>query len=195
MGKGDDNVVSITAGGRTVRTTSDRIGSDPAVRRIVEAGVKAALGDEEPEGYMLAEGVGAVAQEVIDSDPRFAHINGLRVGWALLWGKQPEGKGGIHLLARAVKAPALWAQLGEYDVVVWANEMAWRRLSSAGRHALLAHELCHIGLTDKGTVTLLDHDIEEFAWVARRYGQWHSGLEYFAEQMGLGLAEPKGGEG
>lgn len=175
----EDPEVTIEAGGRKVHTT---------LAGLQRAG-KLAMGDEAPEGYVLSDEVASIAHVVINENPRFRHIEDFRVGYALRWGVEPEGRGGMHVLAKAVKAPELWATLGEFDAVLWANEMAWRHLTAGQRAALVAHELCHIGMTDKGALTMLEHDIEEFAWVARRYGQWHSGLEHFAEQLGLGLAE------
>lgn len=147
---------------------------------------------EEVPTYVVSEEVEAVALRLIHEHPRFAHLDpraggGHRLGFLLLHGKKPEGKGGLHVLAKAVKAPGLWADVGEYDAVVWANQKVWVQLTEQQRSALIAHELCHLGETSKGKLDMLDHDIEEFAWVARKYGQWHQGLEAFAEQLGLGM--------
>lgn len=173
--------VTIRAGDREVHTT---------LEGLQRAGQRAlGIGASEPEGHQLSDEVRTIALAVIGSDPRFAHVSRFRMGYALVWGKEPEGRGGIHVLAKAQKAPALWADLGEYDAVIVANEKAWRHLTTGQRTALVAHELCHIGENNDGRLTMLEHDIEEFAWIARRYGQWHSGLEHFAEQLGLGLSE------
>lgn len=172
----------------------EQAATNPEVREAIAGVVRQAqgplqLGDPQPEGYQLSDEVREVAQRIIASDTRFEACETIAIGYALLWGKAPEGQGGIHLLARAVKAPALWRDLGIFEVVVWANQQAWERLSAKAREALIAHELNHIGgRTEAGNVFLLEHDIEEFAWVVRQYGQWHSGLEHFAEQLGLGLA-------
>ena len=143
---------------------------------------------KEAEGYTLSPDVANVAGRVIAAEPRFDHIPDYRMGYFLQVGKKPEGKGGLHVLAKAVKAPTLWRDAGEYDAVVWANQMAWEHLTERQRDALITHELCHIGQrNEQGNLVMLEHDIEEFAWVVRTYGQWHSGLEFFAEQLGLGL--------
>jgi putative metallopeptidase len=177
----DDPEVTIEAGGRKVHTTLG--GLERAAQRLE-------LGDSEPEGHQLSDEVADVANRVINSDARFSHIPGenIRMAYVLVWGKEPEGRGGIHVLAKAVKAPPLWRDLGDYDVAIVANQKVWARLPERAREALVAHELNHVGgRNDSGTVVLLEHDIEEFAWVVRKYGQWHSGLEHFAEQLGLGL--------
>jgi hypothetical protein len=146
----------------------------------------------EQTSYVLSDEVGGIALGLIREHPRFAHLDpkrnpAHRIGFALQMGKKPEGRGGIHVLAKAVKAPALWQHLSEFDAVVWANGMAWALLTEGQRSALIAHELCHLGENDKGGIEMLEHDVEEFAWVARKFGQWHPGLEQFAEQLGLNL--------
>jgi hypothetical protein len=150
---------------------------------------------KESTSYQLSGEVEAVALRLIREHARFAHLDprrepSHRVGFALQVGKKPEGKGGLHVLAKAVKAPELWRFLGEYDAVVWANQQAWVLLSEEQRSALIAHELCHLGENEKGGIEMLEHDVEEFAWVARQYGQWHPGLEQFAEQLALRLPKP-----
>jgi hypothetical protein len=178
--------ITIEAGGRKVHTTMEE---------LERAGRRLAFGEVGPEqeGYVLSDEVGNVARHLIRTEPRYSHIADMEVGYALQVGKKPEGKGGLHVLARAVKAPTLWASLGEWEVVVWANKLAWDHLSERQREALVAHELSHIGPRgESGKIAMLEHDIEEFAWVVRQYGQWHSGLEHFAEQLGLGLQQQRG---
>lgn len=152
---------------------------------------------QEQTSYVVSEEVAGIAMRLIREHPRFAHLDPVRnpahrVGFALQLGKKPEGRGGIHVLAKAVKAPALWQWLSEFDAVVWANGMAWVLLSEGQREALIAHELCHLGENEKGGIEMLEHDVEEFAWVARKFGQWHPGLEQFAEQLGLNLKAEEG---
>lgn len=158
--------------------------------RLVQGGQPPELGQEPPqaEGYVLSGEVATIVRRLVEGEDRFAHLEDMAVGCAMQVGKKPEGRGGLHLLARAIKAPALWRDLGEFEVVLWVNAMAWEHLSERQREALVAHELNHVGQrNEQGNVVMLEHDIEEFAWVARTYGQWHSGLEHFAEQLGLGL--------
>jgi len=197
-GDEDTTITMRTADGREATIGGHTM--EEALRRLREAGrgslgerrraAKAGLGEATmPEGYLLSEEVQAIAERVIESDPRFDVCTGIAMGYALLWDQDPAAKGGLHAIAKAVKAPPMWRDLGQYEVVIFAVEKAWRHLSERQREALLAHELSHVGgRNEAGNVVLLDHDIEEFAWVVGKYGQWHSGLEHFAEQLGLGLA-------
>lgn len=149
----------------------------------------------EREGYVPSAEVGKVGEMLIRRETRFSELADIRIGFALQVGKKPEGKGGMHVFARAVKAPTLWRDLGDFEVVVWANQLAWEHLTERQREALIAHELNHVGgRNEQGNVVMLEHDIEEFAWVVREYGQWHSGLEFFAEQLGLGLTRQQRGD-
>lgn len=146
------------------------------------------LGDQQPEGYVPSEDVAVIARRVIGSDPRFEVCTDIRIGYALLWGEDPGAHGGIHALAKCVKAPRLWRDLGDFEVVIFAVEKAWRHLSERQREALIAHELNHVGgRGESGSVFLLEHDVEEFSWVVGHYGQWHGGLEHFAQQLNLGI--------
>lgn len=167
---------------RKMRKAVDRVVKDMRPPEFGQAEVKPS------EGYELSDEVKAIIVRLVEREARFGHIADYRLAGVLQVGKKPEGKGGLHVLAKAVKAPTLWRDLGQYDVVVWANQMAWQRLSERQREALIAHELSHIGTPNEaGQVVMWEHDIEEFGWVVRTYGQWHSGLEFFAEQLGLGL--------
>lgn len=187
--QGDSTTVEVSLGDRVLTLTHDaleRAAKGSIGQRRQQA--QLALGDTMPEGYLLSDEVAAVARRVIDSDPRFAVCNAISIGYALQWGEDPASKGGLHALAKCQKAPPLWRDLGVFEVVVWAVEKAWRHLGERQREALIAHELSHIaGRNDAGNVVLADHDIEEFAYVVGKYGQWHPGLEHFAEQLGLGL--------
>lgn len=159
---------------------------NPDIEAAVQGVVKSAMGGAaQLEGYTLSDEVAKVAAGLIEQHMRFEQLADQRIGYAMLHGKKPEGKGGIHVLAKAVKAPALWRDLGRYDAVIWCNGMAWAVLPDRAREALVAHELCHLGVNEKGALDIYDHDIEEFGWVVRNYGQWHTGLEQFSQQLAL----------
>lgn len=185
---------SATIAGRTMEEALERL-RQAGSGNLGEQRMKARQGLGEataPEGYLLSDEVKAIAERVIASDPRFSICTGIVIGYALQWDQDPAAKGGLHAIAKCVKAPPMWRDLGLYEVVIFAVERAWKHLSERSREALLAHELSHVGgRNDVGNVVLLDHDIEEFAWVVGRYGQWHPGLEHFAEQLGLGLEGAK----
>jgi predicted metallopeptidase len=69
--------------------------------------------------------------------------------------------------------------LEDIDIVMILNGDKWKDLSTMQREALIAHELCHVEIADKG-YGLVPHDVEEFARVVKRYGLWKNDLQ----QMG-----------
>lgn len=192
----DERVTITGPDGRTVELGASL---DEAIRRMESSrpsigerrlsGKRALMGDSVlPDGFLLSDEVRTVAQRVIESDPRFAITTGIAMGYALQHDQDPAAKGGLHAIAKCVKAPPMWRDLGQFEVIIFAVERAWKHLGERQREALMAHELSHVGgRNDSGAVVLLEHDVEEFAWVVGRYGQWHPGLEHFAEQLGLGL--------
>ena len=121
----------------------------------------------------------AIAESLIVRHERFASVaNDLRIGYRLRLG-EPSGKG-EGMMAACVKAPAIWRDETELDIVIWAWEAVWTVLEPRQREALTAHELCHIGRTPKGGIDLRKHDLEEFAWIARQYGRWDDAIAHFA---------------
>lgn len=59
----------------------------------------------------------------------------------------------------------------------------WKHLDDNQREALVDHELCHFGLSfnDEGErkLSIIPHDVEEFASVVRRHGLWRVDVEQF----------------
>ena len=56
----------------------------------------------------------------------------------------------------------------------------WDEATPAARRALVDHELCHFDVDEDGVLSLLAHDVEEFAAVVARHGIWSPDLEAFA---------------
>lgn len=53
----------------------------------------------------------------------------------------------------------------------------WDAASEDERAALVDHELCHMRVDDEGALSIVGHDVEEFAAVASRHGAWSLGLQ------------------
>ncbi len=108
-------------------------------------------------------------------------VSDLRIGYRLRLG-EPSGRG-EGLLAACVKVPTIWRDETRLDIVIWTWEDAWTVLDSRQREALAAHELLHIGRTEKGGIQLRVHDIGEFSWVVRQYGAWLPDVAGFADAL------------
>lgn len=166
---------------------------DPEVRAVFGDIVRSALsGPVERqmqtiialEGYHVSEEVKEVAERVIAAHPRFEAITRHSITYALLHGKDPEDHT-IHAWAKFVKAPGLWCDLTGVEAVVWVNQKIWAQMEPNEREAIIAHELCHFGENDDGNIKTVDHDVEEFVFVARHFGAWRMDLG----QLRLALAE------
>ena len=51
--------------------------------------------------------------------------------------------------------------------------------------ALVAHELCHGEMSDKGSLRVVKHDLEEFGFVVRKYGAWQQSIALFDKQLAM----------
>lgn len=74
------------------------------------------------------------------------------------------------------------------DVQIVVNKWVWDRIDDRQREALIAHELCHIDLVN-GNYSAAPHDLEEFRYIAKRYGAWDDGLQKFLAAFQAGEAD------
>jgi hypothetical protein len=141
------------------------------------------------EGYQRSDEVREIALGLIASYDRFRGTDEHRVEYALLHGVDVDDSR-IHTIAKAVKTPPLWRDLTGVEAAVWVNAKWWRVADERSRQAVVAHELCHLYEDDKGRLAISEHDVEEFAFVARYFGAWRGELT----QLRLALDEgPAGG--
>lgn len=131
--------------------------------------------------YVPSHAVADVAMSLIASQDRFRQLDDFRIAYLERLG-DPTGEG-EDVLAKVQKAGPLWRDLAHVDAVVWVWQQVWGALSPREREALIAHELCHLDVTDTGKLKVRKHDLEEFAWIARRYGPWMRDIARFAEQL------------
>jgi hypothetical protein len=83
------------------------------------------------------------------------------------------------------KVPPLYRGLTNFDAVVELVEDGWKRLSAEQQEALVAHELCHGSMSEKGALRVEKHDLEEFRFVVAQWGAWDEGIRRFGEQLDL----------
>lgn len=123
-------------------------------------------------GFHPSEEVASVANDLIAKFNHFANLVDFDIRYAILEGDRPEDNK-LDTLAKFVKAPAVWHDLLGIDAVVWVNGRFWKTLEENQREALIAHELCHAEVNDKGKLVVGKHDLEEFAFVTLHYGAWY----------------------
>jgi len=104
-------------------------------------------------------------------------------------GKPKAGKkGNRYNVAKFRKVTALYRTLlGEYEEVDYLIEVGldqWERLEARQRRIVLDHELCHGGGQDEeGRWTVVEHDLEEFRAIVKRYGKWSPDVELFVDAV------------
>ena len=100
---------------------------------------------------------------------------------AYLW-KENMGAGTRVKLGSAAKASAQLRLLGEVDFVLTFNWEAWKILTPEQRVALVDHELQHCDVdADSSEPVMVEHDVEEFSLIVRRYGLWKPNLRTFGD--------------
>ncbi len=131
--------------------------------------------------YVDSPEVREVARQLINRHDRFRPLDDFRILYVERLG-EPSGEG-EDALAKCQKASPLWRDVAGVDLVIWVWRHHWKAFEPRQREALVAHELCHPFVTDKGTLKLVKHDLEEFHWVARQYGPWLHDVRVFGEQL------------
>jgi hypothetical protein len=104
----------------------------------------------------------------------FIIIRGLKLN---LDKKEPWGK--------FKKVPPLYRGLTGLDAVIEIVGEGWSRLNAEQQEALVAHELCHGSMSEKGALRVEKHDLEEFRFVVAQWGAWDDGIRRFGEQLDL----------
>lgn len=153
-----------------------------------------------PVAYELSPEISTVMHRLTRLNPvQFGWTNNVKLGCVIVSGSKPKEQGGCVVLARFAKVPPLWHGLTGYDAIIRVEAWAWSRLGPAEQEALIAHELCHGEMSDKGAVRIMKHDLEEFGFVVRKYGAWQQSIALFDRQLamfepGLGTSAPVEGD-
>lgn len=119
----------------------------------------------------------AVVRGVIqDYNEKFGKLEDLDIQcW---WRKKGRITAGKKELASCVKPSGMIAQLTRADVILYLayDHIAGADLTNEQMEKLIAHELCHVSVGNKGKVTIVDHDFEGFIWEYQTFGPWRAEL-------------------
>lgn len=140
-----------------------------------------------PVTYEVSEVVGEVAHRLIRLFPaKFGWVNNFRLGYLMVHGSRPRpGAEVFDVMAKFRKVPPLYHGLTGFDAVVEVHNWAWIGFDGAQQEAIIAHELCHGEMTDKGALRVVKHDLSEFRFVVRNWGAWQPDIRAFDEQLQL----------
>ena len=135
--------------------------------------------------YEESDVVREVAHRLVRVYPaHFGWINSFAIGYVMVHGSRRR-EGEIDVAAKFRKVPPVYHGITGYDAVVEVHEWAWTELAAEQQEALIAHELCHGEMTEKGTLRVVKHDLAEFRWVVANYGAWQPEVRAFEEQLAL----------
>ena len=138
-------------------------------------------------GFEVSVEVEAVAERLIADHSMLRRLDQFSIAYMLEHAELPTG-GKYCDWARARLVPKWARAIVSADAAVTVNALVWSVLTDQHREALVLHELLHLGQNEKsGALEVVPHDVEEFGYVVRTYGQWRPSLVDFAEQLGLGL--------
>lgn len=138
-----------------------------------------------PVVYEESSEIKSVAERLIRLYPvQFGWVANFKIGFVIVRGlklnldkREPWGK--------FKKVPPLYRGLTGLDAVVELVADGWNRLAAEQQEALVAHELCHGSMSERGALRVEKHDLEEFRFVVAQWGAWDDGIRRFGEQLDL----------
>lgn len=91
---------------------------------------------------------------------------------------------GLNAFLTALAAGEVDPDVVDVDYTFFVMELAlepWLAAGESARIALVDHELCHFAVDDEdGSLSIIGHDLEEFAAVVERHGLWRDDVRRFA---------------
>lgn len=150
-------------------------------------------------GLQAAQIYPVPGQDAFEASAEFATADDLRAMATSIYEKHPSQFGiaaQVHILFRWKKvgdgklgkcpktSGALKYETGA-DFYLWlaADHVREKQMTYFQVEALLAHELCHVGMDIKGNVASREHDVEEFTFVVEHYGLWRNDLLPFGKAI------------
>lgn len=138
-----------------------------------------------PIVYEESSEIRSVAERLIRLYPvQFGWVANFKLGYVIVRGlklnldkREPWGK--------FKKVPPLYRGLTGLDAVVELVADGWGQLNAEQQEALVAHELCHGSMSERGALRVEKHDLEEFRFVVAQWGAWDEGIRRFGEQLDL----------
>ncbi len=135
--------------------------------------------------YEESGAVAEVAHRLIRLFPvQFGWTNSFSLGYLIVRGSKAKA-GDRDVAGKFRKVPPVYHGLTGFDAVVEIHAWAWDALAAEEQEALVAHELCHGSMSERGTLRVEKHDLTEFHFVVGQYGAWAPDIARFREQLTL----------
>jgi Putative phage metallopeptidase len=104
---------------------------------------------------------------------------------------KPKMKNGREILGQIKLCNELDKAIHGYDALIFVR-WSWPTLTEKAQRIILFHELCHLDISEKGDLITVDHDIQDFYAVFRKFGDYsgeinHAGMKITEYQLELEL--------
>ena len=142
--------------------------------------IEKATAPENDLEYWQADQVKEIATKLIkENEVQFGHLLNFKIAYIF------KDKMGSDVAGKAQVLSPLNRFLSGYDAAILISDEKFNGLKPIQREALIAHELCHLMLDESENLSTEKHTVEEFAFVAGKYGKIFSNIEIFANQLSL----------
>lgn len=167
---------------------------DPATGEVIASADAAAVMAPADKGkFSEAPSVAEVAARLISDETHFTSLAEAKISYLFRTGEWLSK--GYTVLGKVFPMDERARYNTGYDLQVVINKWVWQHTDEKQHEALVAHELCHIekSYNDSGKVSysVAAHDLEEFRYIAKRYGAWDEGLQKFLAAFQAGEADRK----
>lgn len=143
------------------------------------------LADDAPlDDWREAPEIAAIANALIHQYARFRHLRKREIVYR--WNREGGAVGGKDVLGKCVKVGKAVKAFGvraEFLIWVAADNASYHGLDAYQLEALIFHELCHAGETDKRKPRILPHDVTAFVAEVEEYGLWFADLRLFGRAV------------
>lgn len=122
--------------------------------------------------HAIAKDVERVADSLIPSPGlALAHLANHKILYLFSTAKQL----GCNGMVAARLYPAWARPIKPFEFILVVSQIQWQNAPERVRLAAVAHGLSHFQISERGAASLSQHDYEDFATVAKRYGAWSEG--------------------
>lgn len=173
---------------RSVTLTAEEL---ERTANVLEQVVEETPNHIEPK-FVHAPVVEEVANRLISTVNQFGHLAEAKIAYLFRTGEWMT-KGRWEMGKAYVNDERLKFLTG-YDLQVVVSDRIWYMTHGIQREALIAHQLCHFERKEPDKHGnprwgLASHDLEEFAYVVRKYGIWDESLREFMAAYQKGETE------
>lgn len=120
--------------------------------------------------YKQSDKLKTIAEKVIKSHERFAHLNSTDCRIAYQYSSDAKTSKDRLVYADTEVVKEKLKGLIPFDFIITFYEPNCQALSEEKMERLMYHELCHVGFKGLGKYSIISHDVEDFRVVIDTWG-------------------------